>query len=380
MPFQTKRTYSESSLSPPSSAEEDDGIRSPSPPRKRPFVSGSDPSTAQSASDGFSSLFMNGARKRPACDSDLEGDDCDLGISSDEQEITGQNPWSSDSPSGFSSGNLNSHPWKTSPFLGSRPEDGSSRQREQPLRKRTKRGLSEGFNQLGISEDLRTPLIEEEQPGFIHPSQQSAQQFAFPRAGNLGNNIGEVNNNEGDLQPSSVVEPGEVGPAVWLGHAQNDDASDGLRFTVLNEDGNEEPKLSRQSNQEDWKVGVWKGKNRDQGPGRLYVHPSYMNQHPSHSSYLPSSHPWDPNQPHKDMILYNPLNNSQKLLEPSSPTSSRSSFLSSNTPIDAMMDTELYSNPNGPSYQQDWFGNGPRFEEIADDEPSPEAGGGMDID
>lgn len=114
------------------------------------------------------------------------------------------------------------------------------------MRKRTKRGLSEGFNKLGIAEDLRTPLIEEESR-FIDPSDVRSHPFGF-----AGGREQEW------LQPSSVVEPGEVGPAVWVGHAPEDEAKDGIRFTVLGEDGKEGNDKAK-----DWRIGVWKGKEKE---------------------------------------------------------------------------------------------------------------------
>lgn len=55
------------------------------------------------------------------------------------------------------------------------------------------------------------------------------------------------------VEPSSVVEPGEVGPAVWLGHAP---VRDEVRFEELTGDGGREIEEARTKA---WELEVWKG-------------------------------------------------------------------------------------------------------------------------
>lgn len=92
---------------------------------------------------------------------------------------------------------------------------------------------------MGLNPD--DPSIEE-QPEFQRSAHMPPWATSHP-----------ANSSFAHVEPSSVVEPGEVGPAVWLGHAP---VRDDVRFEELTEDGGREMEEARTKA---WELEVWKG-------------------------------------------------------------------------------------------------------------------------
>lgn len=109
-----------------------------------------------------------------------------------------------------------------------------------PATKRLRRGLSDGFNKLGLREGEHQRL---------------------PTPFGTGSPQGSDSREDGEIQPSSIFVPGEgeIGPAVWVRHAspskddEQDDPDRGVKYVIIGEDGEEEELSGKE-------VGIWRGR------------------------------------------------------------------------------------------------------------------------
>ena len=222
MPFGAKRSFSES-LSPPSqSSSSDDEVTDP--PLKRRFLSS--PQAQEPASpiiaDGGQPIYTpyytprsSGVGLKRAAD-DLDIDDDDGSSTEGERDDS--------SPSTY----LDGH--------------GATLYHRPPPVKRLRRGLASHLKRMGLNPADLGPSVEEQPPQAFAPPWASA----FPQ---------QQPYQPPEVEPSSVVEPGEVGPAVWLGHSRSG-IGDEVRFEELSDsDGSDLEDEKAKA----WRLEVWKG-------------------------------------------------------------------------------------------------------------------------
>lgn len=225
MPSAAKRSFSES-LSPPSqsSSSDDEPV---DPPLKRRFLSSPSAgspiaTTAQDGSPIFTPYYTprsSGVGLKRAAD-DLEVDD-DSG-SSTEGERDGSSPTT---------------------YILNDDGHGATLHHRPPPGKRMRRGLASHLKRMGLDPADLGPSVEEQPP----------QSFAAPWASGFPQQQQPFQ--PPDLEPSSVVEPGEVGPAVWLGHSRSG-IGDEVRFEELSDsDGSDLEDQKAKA----WRLELWKG-------------------------------------------------------------------------------------------------------------------------
>ena len=230
MPFGAKRSFTES-LSPPSqsSSSDDEPV---DPPLKRRFLSSPQAASPnEPTADGppiFTPYYTpqsSGVGLKRAAD-DLEVDDDDDSGSSTEGERDGSSP-------------------TTTTYV---PNDAghhgaTAHHHRPPPVKRLRRGLASHLKRMGLDPADLGPSVEE-QPSHAYTAAPWAS--AFPQ---------QQPSQPPDVEPSSVVEPGEVGPAVWLGHSRSG-IGDEVRFEELDDSDGSDLEAEKTKA---WRLEVWKG-------------------------------------------------------------------------------------------------------------------------
>lgn len=218
-PTGAKRSFSQS-LSPPSASSSDDD-EAADPPLKRRYLSPPQPFAIPPNTQPGMPVYQPYYTSHSSGVGVKRGAD-DLGVDDDDDDGS-----STEGEGAASSSSNATHDGFAPP--SSRP----------PPVKRMRRGLSSHLKRMGLNPADVGPTIEEHPTSSpFAPAPPAWNPYAHP-----------------EVQPSSIVEPGEVGPAVWLGHSRSG-LGDEVRFEELSDSDSGELEDERTRA---WRLELWKG-------------------------------------------------------------------------------------------------------------------------